>query len=125
VKEKTMGDIDLHSLAVNALTKVDRGGDRSTTTRLAVKVMHDVIGGPLRPLVDAVHRAIDGPRVALTRAVKERAVAEMAQLVSAFAENYVYASYKAPGAGDPKVWQRRERWARAALVRLAMARTVD
>ncbi|MFL6115783.1 MAG: hypothetical protein ACJ786_31210 [Catenulispora sp.] len=64
---------------------------------------------------------------ALTLAAKERAVAEMASRLAAISENRAYAdaSFVPLKRDDVKWFTRRQQLLEKALLRLAMARTVD
>lgn len=99
--------MDPDEFAIVATVDVYRDGD---TTGLTY--------GDLRVLAERI-----APKGTLTRAAKERAVAEMASRLAGIAENTGYADMgKIP---DVDYFHRRQRTLRAALVRLAMARTVD
>lgn len=120
-----MTPTDLTALAREALAQEPATGPGGKLR--AIRLLRDWTRGDetvkgLRPLIDAVGRALD-PTATLTRAAKERAVAEMASRLAAIAENTGYADLgKIP---DVDYFHRRQRTLRAALVRLAMARTVD
>jgi hypothetical protein len=60
----------------------------------------------------------------MTRADKERAVATLVSRLAQVSEDYAFASADR-GDGDWEVLQRRQGWLQGAVIRLAMARTVE
>lgn len=112
---------DLAGLAQEALAHVNPDDDRAVRTRQAAKFMHDRVGGPLPPLVQAIREAMDHPVLALTRAAKERAVAEMTRRLTVTAGRYDRHRGTPFIEGHARAMRRQE----TALLRLAMTRTVD
>ena len=92
----------------------------------AAKTVREAAGVTLPEAARAVREVLDQP-AGLTRAVKERAVAEMARRLEGISENAAYADagFGPLKSGDVKWFHRRQELLRKALVRLAMARTVD
>jgi hypothetical protein len=115
-------DRELQQLAVKAVADADPDGPGGRRLQ-AVKIVRDRDGKrhQLRDYIAAVDWALSRQAVTLTRAQKERAVAEMADRLAVAA---VVCAERHRVVPDIRA-ARRVRRRHAALVRLAMARTVD
>jgi hypothetical protein len=113
---------DLRDLAVKAVADADPDGPGGRRLQ-AVKILRERDGKrrQLRDYVVAVDSALARPATKLTRAEKERAVAEMADRLAVAA---VVCAERHRVVPDIRA-ARRVRRRHVALVRLAMARTVD
>lgn len=116
---------ELQAAAVTAVEKARTDAVYGGPTKIiALKFLRDATGLTLPECVPAIDWALSRPYVTLTRAAKERAVAEMADRLEGTSMGFAYAI----GQGDaPEIvrLRARKRSLRAALLRLAMARTVE
>jgi hypothetical protein len=113
---------DLRDLAMKVVADADPDGPGGRRLQ-AVKILRDRDGKrrQLRDYIAAVDWALARPTTTLTRADKEKAVAEMADRLAVAAVVCAERHRVAPDISAA----RRVRRQHAALVRLAMARTVD
>lgn len=121
---------ELRSLARKALAEEPLGGPGGKLP--AIRLLREWTRGQrfgLRQIIDAVDWAIAQPVGGLTRADKENAVAVMAQRLERSARDFARLVDKDREIGMPSPGaifaDRACHRQRAALVRLAMARTVD
>lgn len=115
---------DLQFQATRAVAEVDPRGPRGKIPTIAR--LRDLTGKcyTLRQYIDAVDWAMSRPRYTLTRADKERAVRLMTDRVVEAADNY--ATTNLEGTIEECLgWLHTRERRRKALLRLAMARTVD
>lgn len=120
---------DLRAAAIEAVEKATADTELVGSVKIkAAKFLRDATGGYLRDIIPAVEWAMARPRPTLTRADKERAVAEMTRRVARAAESVAYAAVGFLAEDRQPlvdVFLRAQRRREAALLRLAMARTVD
>jgi hypothetical protein len=115
----TLTNADLRGLARTAVAEVPV--DHHAGVKLpALKSLHEATGLSLRECVPLIDWALNRP-ITLTRAQKQRAVAEVTDRLTVTAGGYQ--RNRATVCAEDSA--RRLRRQHAALVRLAMARTVD
>jgi len=112
---------ELHAAAINAVADARVTNPIVATRLIAIRNLRDATGLGLQDCIPLVTWAMNRPATALTREVKERAVEKMAILYGAAASAYAVATDPAHCDKYALTLNRR----RAALVRIAMATTVN